>query len=555
VQVAESDKSASNLARAWRTELELAMSSGRLSLGAAQTKVPGLLGDEVERGRIVRALDAMEHTTGASVLAALCTATVTEEDLRALRDYLDRLPASALPTPRRAPPQPDPGALEDALQVVLRWAKHPDDRVRRLSSMLSTMAAGGDGEAKAYIQSDLAALVTAADAGEPGPKGVLERLQLPIGAPVQPPHESPSWLREEAARTRVQIRRVFDHTLQTHTHEVDDETREALVRKLESKLSLPNDVSLITSFSARHPVRLQMIEFAYSQLQRGERSVEGMLARAERLETGKGFEPLRPPAPPLAQPPLSNPRPARHTPEAIDEAVRRDEFPTERAYATLNDELDRYRHLQDVPWLETDEDPRWEAFAQLEAFREERDKKDAPVLARLRELRVKWLEFMSRFPSILEYEQFMDAVVIPTYNDLALPTRLCIGCGRRFALLDGRAKNARFCGADDDRCKNAFNARAAARRRRARNLAERRSVLGQRTAAAQEHLNSCNECQPPDLCPRGRKLKEEALAAVRDVTAADQGDAWNRGERIPYDDAVAFDESDEGSQDDPGDEE
>jgi hypothetical protein len=433
--------------------------------------------------------------------------------------------------------------------------KHPDERVRQLASMLSTMAAGGDGVAKEHLHSDLAALVGAADAGEPGPRAILERLGLPIGGPVQPPHDSPSWLREEAARTRTQIRKVFDHALRTHTQEVNDETREALVRKLDSKPSLPDDVSLIGSFGAQHPIGMQMIEFAYSQLLRGERSAEGMLARAERLESEKGFEPLRPPAPPLAQPPLPNPRPARHAPEAIEEALRRDAFPTEEAYAAFNDKLDRYRHLRDVPWLETDEDPRWEAFAQLEAFREERDKKDAPILVRLRELRVKWLEFMSCFPSIPEYEQFMDAVVIPTYNDLALPTRLCVGCGRRFALLDGRAKKARFCGADDDRCKNAFNARAAARRRRARNLAERRSVFDQRTAAAQEHLNHCDQCQPPQLCTRGRQLKEEALAAARDVTAADQGDAWNRGERLSYDDAVAPDGPGAGSQDDPGDEE
>jgi hypothetical protein len=169
------------------------------------------------------------------------------------------------------------------------------------------------------------------------------------------------------------------------------------------------------------------------------KDADGMVARAVRIETGAKIDPLRPPAPPPTAPRREGPRPPRDSEEAVADAIRADNKETERARAILTDTLERYRHLDEMAWVSVDEDPRWQARREYEAFVNQRDEREAETRAKLRELWARRSLFLFfQDPSPAEFERFMKEEIIPTYNELVSHLRLCPECCRQFAVQDPR---------------------------------------------------------------------------------------------------------------------
>lgn len=515
--------------------LTIALRGGRLTQGMLLKELPGWLVEET-RHRIVNAIDQMpEDWTGQNLIAAVDSAGLTSHEVEIVRGRLLALPV-AFPRPFREPPRPSPEVQKTLMNVAGRWTRHPDNRVRTLAQSLSMAAAAGDQEALRLVVQDVAGMVSAADAGDGAAVALLTAHRIAVGAPEVPPYESPAWLRAEAQRTREHSIIAAGRALRELVDRVDVASRPTVERligdALEGEPVAEPDEATAQALEA-NPWVASDIVFILDRLTREHRSANGMERRAERIETGKGPEPSRPPAPPPKEP--VSQRPERSSAEGIASAVARSEAPTVEAWRRYNDEVGRWQHLSEDFWVSPHEDPRFAALEALEAFRTKRDAEDAPRIEQLRALRAERQAFLARNTSPAGYEAYMKQRFIPAHNEVAFGVRLCEECGRPFGVLDQRAKNARFCGANDDQCKKAWSARETARKRAGRERPELEATVASRRAALHSHVAACRSqprCSPSSgWCAAGRKLVVDLQAAERDLERADRGDIYNRGER------------------------
>jgi hypothetical protein len=328
----------------------------------------------------------------------------------------------------------------------------------------------------------------------------------------------PVWLRQEADAQRRRANERFIDELERTCRNMQPEVATALLRALRGE-QLEQAAELLEQWPGAHAhvqslLRVQRMEWT---------KAEKLERRADWIDAGRPMG-NRPAATPPSAPKVPKDRPPRDSDEAIALAIERDEHPTIAAWTRYADEIARHANI-DTEIVRVDEDPRWDALEALEAFRAERDAAEAEQMAGIRKLRADFATFTSDFRSVEEYQQFMLDKIVPAYNALGLPTRMCVECAKRFAVLDGRAKDSQHCSTE---CRKREEMRA--RPKVGKGLSGAARAVAQSSERMQQHWSSCPLCKRGDDCPT-----YHALFAGDEVARRSVG----------YDDSIA--------RDDPGD--
>ena len=111
--------------------------------------------------------------------------------------------------------------------------------------------------------------------------------------------------------------------------------------------------------------------------------------------------------------------------------------------------------------------------------------------ARLDLLRQSAANFAAKLPSSDEWWEFLSAEVIPVFNSISTNDRMCLECGKRFAVPE-RAVPERFCS-------EACGARRASKERLQRAEVEKLQRLQERLEVK---MKGCRSCAPNAPCAR-----------------------------------------------------
>ena len=123
---------------------------------------------------------------------------------------------------------------------------------------------------------------------------------------------------------------------------------------------------------------------------------------------------------------------------------------------------------------------------------------------------------------------------IPAYNAHVKAWRLCVQCGTRFGIVDGRTEQSESCGED---CADALRQSRRRERKRNRSVEEIQTDAERAEERARTHVETCKavpRCSQTGLCPIGKQLGQQLENAKIDLERAQDangGDLTRRGDR------------------------